>query len=604
MKVDFSGYATKAGLKCTDGRTIMKDAFKDCDGNAVPLVWQHLSNDPEMVIGKAYLEHRNDGMYCYGIFNNNPKALATKELLRHGDVDSMSIHANHLVERNGNVYHGEIKEVSLVMAGANPGAKIEHVTLMHSDGFSEELDDEAVIHHSGEVDNFGNEDLHIDFYHADGSIVDDPDDPYIEHADEEDANDDPDENSGKTIEEIVNSMNAEQKQALYALVGAAKASEKNEAKQSDEGGTKMKTNVFENQGTQDKVLTHSDIVASGIYEKIARATFDDCNTNKTNFKDALKHAAATYGIENIEILFPDAKTVADRPEFVKRRTEWVSTVMSGTKHTPFSRIKSIFADITADEARARGYLKGNKKIEEVFPVMSRITTPQTVYKKQKLDRDDIIDITDFDVVAWLRAEMRIMLEEELARAILIGDGRLVTSPDKIKEDNIRPIWTDDPFYSYKLQIPTADANDLNKLADAFISSRNHYEGAGNPVAFMAPETVTDLLLQRDNDGKRMYKTVQELADGLRVTKIIEVPLFYNKVRTDSTTSKKYALNAIIVNLSDYTVGADKGGQVSMFDDFDIDYNQYKYLIETRISGALTAYHSAIVIETETTASGK
>lgn len=588
MKVDFSGYATKNDIKCTDGRTIKKDAFKHNDGMCVPLVWQHLSNDPTNILGKAFLEHRDDGVYAYGVLNNTSKAQTVKELIRHGDIDSMSIHANKLVERNGEVYHGDIIEVSLVTRGANAGAKIENVTLSHGDGTFTDLEDEAVIHYAGDIDNFGDEDYSIDLYHSDGSLVDDPNDPYLSHADDEEDDD-------ETVEEVFNSLTEKQKNVVYALIGAAMSD--NETTHSDEGGTSMKTNAFENQGP---VKSGGELVHADTIKAIAKATFEDCQNNKTNFKDALTHAAATYGIDNIEILFPDAKAVTDRPEFVKRRTEWVSTVLSGTKHSPFSRIKTMFADITEDEARARGYIKGNQKIEEVFPVMSRTTTPQTIYKKQKLDRDDIIDITSFDVVAWLRAEMRIMLDEEIARAILIGDGRLVTSPDKILEDKIRPIWTDDPFYSYKLQLSSTDAADLNKLADAFIKSRLHYEGSGRPSVFMAPETVTELMLQRDNDGKRMYKTEAELADALRVSKIIEVPLFYNQTRTDDK-GKKWALKAIICNLSDYTVGADKGGQVAMFDDFDIDYNQYKYLLETRISGALTGYHSAIVIETEASA---
>lgn len=590
MKVDFSGYVTKNDIKCTDGRTIKKDAFKHNDGMVVPMVWQHLVNEPANILGKVYLEHRDNGMYGYGVFNNGRRAQDAKELVLHGDIDAMSIHANKLVERNGEVYHGDIIEVSLVTRGANSGAKIENVSISHGDGNYTDLEDEAVIHYAGDIDNFGAEDLVIDLYHHDGTMVEDSDeDDDLVHADDED-----DEDGDETIEEIVNTMTPKQKQAMYAIVGAA-LSDNKEVKQSDEGGNNsMRQNAFENQGP---VKTGGELIHADTVKAIAKATFEDCQNNKTNFKEALKHAAATYGIENIELLFPEAKSLNDRPEFVKRRTEWVSTVLTGTKHTPFSRIKNVFADITEDEARARGYIKGNKKIEEVFPVMSRTTTPQTIYKKQKLDRDDIIDITDFDVVAWLRQEMRIMLDEEIARAILIGDGRLVTSPDKIKEENIRPIWTDDDFYSYKLQIKAADKDDLNVLADAFIRSRLYYEGAGRPVVFMAPETVTELMLQRDNDGKRMYKTEAELADALRVSRIIEVPLFYNQVRTDKE-SKKWALNAIIVNLADYTVGADKGGQITMFDDFDIDYNQYKYLIETRISGALTGHHSAVVIETE------
>lgn len=595
MNVDFSGYVTKNDVRCSDGRTIRKDAFQHNDGNVVPLVWQHLYNDPSMIIGKIFLEHREDGVYGYGTLNHTEKAETMRQLLEHGDITHMSIHANKLVERNGDVYHGDIKEVSLVVAGANPEAVIEHVTLHHSDGMETELDDEAVIHHSGIIDSFDGNGLVIDVYNEDGTL---------QHADDEEEDDDPDDS--ESILDIFNSMTEEQKTVCYAMVGAAldEAESNKSMKQSDidEGGNEMKTTrPFETNGKVEKKgeLTHSEL------ESLAKEVFTDCQENKTSFKDSLMHAAKSYGIENIEILFPDAQAVTNAPEFVKRRTEWVSTVLSGTKHSPFSRIKSLFADITADEARARGYIKGNQKIEEVFPVMSRTTTPQTIYKKQKLDRDDIIDITSFDVVAWLRAEMRVMLDEEIARAILVGDGRLVTSTDKIKEEHIRPIWTDDNFYSYHMELPTAAT--LDDLADAFVSVRNHYEGSGRPVTFMSPETVTNLMLQRDTDGRRLYKTEAELADALRVSKIVEVPVFSGLTRKytpQGGTEKTVKLNAIVVNLADYTIGADKGGQVTMFDDFDIDYNQYKYLIETRISGALTGYHSAIVIETVAGATGK
>lgn len=596
MNVDFSGYVTKNNVTCSDGRKIRKDAFQHNDGNVVPLVWQHLYNDPEMIIGKIFLENREDGVYGYGTLNHTDKAETMRKLLEHGDITSMSIHANKLVERNGEVFHGDIKEVSLVVAGANPEAVIEHVTLHHSDGIETELDDEAVIHHSGIIDSFDGDGQVIDIYNQDGTL---------QHADDKEEADD--NSDGETIAEIFDTLTDKQKNVVYAMIGAAvedanssKTTNSESMKQSDidEGGNEMKTTrPFETNGKVEKKgeLTHSEL------ENLAKDVFTDCQTNKTSFKDALMHAAASYGIENIEILFPDAQAVTNAPEFVKRRTEWVSTVLSGTKHSPFSRIKSLFADITADEARARGYVKGNQKIEEVFPVMSRTTTPQTIYKKQKLDRDDIIDITSFDVVAWLRAEMRVMLDEEIARAILVGDGRLVTSTDKIKEEHIRPIWTDDNFYAYHMEL--AKTATLNDLADAFVRVRNHYEGSGRPVTFMSPETVTDLMLQRDSDGKRLYKTEQELADALRVSKIIEVPIFSGLTRKytpSGGTEKTVKLNAIVVNLADYTVGADKGGQVSMFDDFDIDYNQYKYLIETRISGALTGYHSAIVIETDAT----
>lgn len=599
MNVDFSGYVTKNDVKCSDGRKIRKNAFQHNDGNVVPLVWQHLYNDPEMIIGKMFLENRDDGVYGYGALNHTEKAETMRKLLEHGDITSMSIHANKLVERNGEVFHGDIKEVSLVVAGANPEAVIEHVTLHHSDGLETELDDEAVIHHFGIIDSFDGDGQVIDIYNEDGTL---------QHADDEkDDSEDETASDKETIADVFNTLTDKQKTVVYAMIGAAieESQSKNKSeetmKQSDinEGGNEMKTTrPFETNGKVEKKneLTHSEL------EAFAKEVFTDCQTNKTNFKDALMHAAASYGIENIELLFPDAQAVTNAPEFVKRRTEWVSTVLSGTKHSPFSRIKSLFADITADEARARGYIKGNQKIEEVFPVMSRTTTPQTIYKKQKLDRDDIIDITSFDVVAWLRAEMRVMLDEEIARAILVGDGRLVTSTDKIKEDHIRPIWTDDNFYAYHMEL--AKTATLNDLADAFVRVRNHYEGSGRPVTFMSPETVTDLMLQRDSDGKRMYKTEAELADALRVSRIIEVPIFSGLTRkyTPSGGSEKTVkLNAIVVNLADYTIGADKGGQVSMFDDFDIDYNQYKYLIETRISGALTGYHSAIVIETDATA---
>ncbi|MBD5135261.1 MAG: phage major capsid protein [Lachnospiraceae bacterium] len=605
--VDFSGFVTKNDIKCTDGRTIKNGAFKHCDGMCVPLVWQHCQNDPENILGKIYLEHRDgEGVYGYGIFNNGRKATATKELVLHGDIDSMSIHANKLVERNGEVYHGDIIEVSLVTRGANAGAKIEHVSISHGDGTYTEVDDEAVIHYAGDIDNHGEENLTLDLY-GDGE------DPshQLTH---EDSDDDADED--ETIEDIFNTLTDKQKQAVYAIIGAAVAdsednkttSEKKEDKvkhsdADDEGGNEMRTNAFENQGRvkNSGELTHADIVANGTYADVAKATFDEVFNRNIKFRDALRHAATQYGIENIEILFPDAKSLSNTPELVKRRTEWVTVVMGGTRHVPFSRIKSVFADITADEAKARGYIKGNQKIEEIFPVMTRTTTPQTIYKKQKLDRDDILDITDFDVVAWLRAEMRIMLEEEIARAILIGDGRLVTSPDKISETNVRPIWTDDAFYSYKHQIPAAKSGDVVYLADSFVRARPKYEGRGVPTAFMSPETLTDLLLTRDNNGNRVYKTEQELKDALRVSAIVEVPLFYGLTRADDK-GKKWALNAIIVNLSDYTVGADKGGEISSFNDFDIDYNQEKYLIETRISGALTGYHSAVVIETEATTS--
>ena len=596
VKVDFSGYATRNDIKCTDGRKIKRDSFKHCDGAAVPLVWQHLHNDPGNVIGKAFLENREDGVYAYGCLNDTEKAVNAKKLLAHGDIDHMSIYATNVIEKNGDVLHGDIKEVSLVLSAANPGAVIEHVAIAHSDGSMTDLDDEIVIHHSGFVDSFDGGGAEIEI---EGDTVT----TEIKHADEDDdpdetiEDDDPDE----TIEDIINAMSEKQKNALYAVVGAAVADaagerETTEVEQSDikEGDDEMKFNAFQQkEETKDKTLSHSNLVS------FASAVFSEAR-EVGSFKTAFMHQKQEYGIESIDILFPDATNVdAGGPKFVKRRTEWVDRVLSGTKHTPFSRIKTRFADITADEARAKGYLKGGKKIEEVFPVMQRVTTPQTIYKKQKLDRDDMLDITDFDVVSWLRAEMRVMLDEEIARAVLVGDGRLVTSPDKIKEENVRPIWTDNDFYSYKLQIAAGDYN-YDKLADAFISARLYYEGSGSPEAFVSPETVTEFLLQRDNEGRRMYKTESELTTALRVSNVTEVPVFSGLTRTDSSTGKTYQLDAIITNPIDYSIGADKGGQVTTFDDFDIDYNQYKYLIETRISGALTEHHAAVIIEHEVT----
>lgn len=587
MKFDFSGYATKNNLKCTDGVTIRQGAFSNDDGNIVPLVWNHLHDDPEAIIGKAYLEHREDGTYAYCSLNGTQKAETVRELVKHGDINSMSIYATHVIKQGNDVVHGEIKEVSLVLSPANPGATIEGISISHGDGSMTPVEDECIIRHSGMLDEYDPFDLDVEFYDENGST--------ISHADDEKEDDD-----GETIQDVVDSMTEKQRNTMYALIGAALAEEKKEISQSDKGGEAMKFNAFEQGNTapaKPTTLSHSDI------QKVATMTFNDCHNNKMSFKNALKHAAQTYGIQNIDLLFPDAQELNQSPEFVKRRTEWVSQVISGTKHTPFSHVKTTFADITADEARARGYIKGKQKFEEIFPILKRSTGPQTIYKKQKLDNDDIIDISTFDVVAWLRAEMRLMLEEELARAILIGDGREVSSDDKIKEDCIRPIWTDDPFYAPKLQLKAGSTE--SDLADAFVRSRLHYEGSGRPVTFMSPETVTELMLLKDKDGYRMYKTETELADALRVSKIIEVPAFYGKTRTvkvsDSVT-KTYRLDAIIVNLNDYSIGTNKGGQLSSYEDFDIDYNQHKYLIETRCSGALTGYHTAVVIETEITAS--
>lgn len=574
MEADFSGYATKAGLKCSDGRTIMPDAFKDNDGAKVPLVWQHGHSEPSNVLGHALLENRTDGVYAYGYFNDTEAGKSAKTLVRHGDITCLSIYANKLYEKGKNVLHGSIREVSLVLSGANPGALIDNVNIAHADGDIETLDDEAIIYTGLALEH---------------------EDKKVEETEEVVHADDP------TVQEVYDSLTSEQKDLVHFMIGAAleaagtaEHSEESSTEESEtednlthQEGTEMTRNVFEqNDGTPkapQKTLTHDQL--SAIVEDAKKLG---------SFKEAFLQHAVTYGIENIDLLFPDARTVANSPEFISRRMEWVSGVINGTRHSPFSRIKSQSADITHDEARAKGYVKGNLKREEWFGLAERVTTPQTIYKKQKLDRDDIIDITDLDVVAWLKAEMRVMLDEELARAVLIGDGRDVADPDKIKETNIRPIATDDEFYTHQTLVASTVTGD--DLVDAILLQREFYRGSGNPAMYCTERTLTELLVLKDTLGRRLYSTEAELASALRVSKIVTVPVMEDFEIVDVGDALKTAdLIAILVNLSDYTLGADKGGAVSMFDDFDIDYNQYKYLIETRCSGALTKFKSAQVI---------
>lgn len=553
MAYDFSGYVTKTGLKCSDGRVIQHGAFKECNGTKVPLLWQHGHGDPDNVLGNVVLECRNDGVYGYGTFNNNPKAKTAKELIAHGDISAMSIYANQLVQMGANVTHGCIKEVSLVLAGANPGAFIDNLRFQHGE-IIEDADDEAIIYSGDNM--FENEQTNI------------------QHADEGD----------ETILDVFNTLDAKQKKAVYAMIAMA-AGDSGEMAQSemeeDEG---MPFNVFEGQdeGAAEKTtLTHSEI----------QEILDDakkCGSLKESF---LAHAQS-YGIENIDILFPDAKTVTPTPDFIKRDTDWVAGVLSETRHTPFSRIKSTAADITADEARARGYVKGNLKKEEVIKLLKRVTGPTTIYKKQKLDRDDIIDITDLNVVAWLKSEMRLMLNEELARAILIGDGREADSEDKINEENIRPIWKDDDMYSHHVTVEATTTTE--ELMELILRAKKNYKGSGAPKFYTTSDIVVDMLLLKDNNGRRYYNSVSEVASALGVSGIVEVPVMESQTRTTDTGA--VSLVGIIANLKDYVVGADKGGQVSMFDDFDIDYNQYKYLLETRCSGTLVHPKSALVIE--------
>lgn len=579
---DFSGYATKNDLKCSDGRIIRKDAFKDSDGVKVPLVWKHLHDSVDNILGHAILENRDDGVYAYCKFNDTPSGKTAKSLVEHGDINALSIFANQLTEKSKQVFHGLIREVSLVLSGANPGALIDNLSISHEDGSETVIEDEAIITTGLNISLFGKNDDKDDDQKSKGKD--------IKHANGSSSSDD------KTVQEVLDTFNDEQKTVMYALIAeavdAAEGGDNNgNVNHSDEGDKKlMKKNVFDKKDRSDDekpTLTHDEFIE--IVEEAKK-----CGS----FKEAFLAHAVTYGIENIDLLFPDAKTLTDKPAFVQRRMEWVGTVLNGTYHTPFSRIKSLSADITLDTARAKGYVKGALKKEEFFALSRRITTPGTIYKKQKLDRDDIIDITEMDVVIWLKGEMRMLLDEELARAILVSDGREPENEDKISETNIRPIWKDDDFFSDKVQF-TKDQTTL-AIIDQIITSRENYNGSGNPVLYTTTAFLNSMLLLRDSTGQRLYRSIAELETELRVSKIIEVPVMSGLTRQTGAgpTLKTWSLKGIVVNLKDYSLGADKGGQVSMFDDFDIDYNQYKYLIETRCSGALVLPKSAQVLEQE------
>lgn len=560
-KFDFGGWATKNNLKCSDGRVIIRDAFKHNDGNTVPLVWNHQHNDPLNILGHAVLENRQEGVYAYCTFNNTDAGQNAKQLVEHGDVSALSIYANKLQQQGSNVIHGEIREVSLVLAGANPGAFIDSI-IRHG----EESDEEAVVY-TGE---------YLELAHADNEEKEEPEK-------EEKQKD-------KTVQDVFDTLNEEQKNVVYALVGQALESKDQNDKKDNEGEPNMKHNVFDKE-TENKETTLSHSEMQTIIADAKRY-------------GSIKDSALAHGIENIDYLFPDARTINNTPDFIQRDMGWVQKVMSATHHTPFSRIKSMHADITEDEARARGYIKGKLKKEEVFSLIKRTTDPTTIYKKQKMDRDDVVDITDFDVIAWLKAEMRMMLDEEIARAILIGDGRLPSSDDKISEEKVRPIWKDADLYTVKHLIKTEDGSDSDKKARAFIKaaikSRKNYKGSGNPKMFTTEDIVTDCLLLEDTTGRRIYNSVNDLATALRVSEIVTVPVMEGLKRNGA--SQKVELLGLIVNLKDYNIGADKGGAINMFDDFDIDYNQQKYLIETRCSGALVKPFSAVAIEYQTSES--
>ena len=547
MKYDFAGWATKANMRCSDGLTIMNNAFADNDGETVPLVWNHEHSDSNNVLGHAMLQNRNGGVYAYCTFNKTPNGQNAKEMVKNGDITQLSIYANKLKKRNNCVMHGDIKEVSLVLAGANPGAHIEDV-ICHGDI----MEDQGVIF-TGE-----------DFEEYEGDIE-------LYHAEE-------DQNEEETIADVYNSLTPKQKKVVEFMIGSAL--EDNNMK--GEGENDMKQNAFSNKNNkEEEVLSHSEMTA----------ILDDAKRS-----GSLRESVLAHGITNIDLLFPDYQNVDNKPTWITREMGWVDRVMKGVHHTPFSRIKSMAADLTEDDARARGYIKGNLKKEQVFSLLKRTTDPQTIYKKQKIDRDDAVDITDFDVVAWIKEEMRFMLNEEIARAILIGDGRLASSDDKIKEDHIRPIVNDAALYTIQKSYDVKDLTDSVRIKEfmrSAVKARKDYKGSGSPTLYTTEDMLTDMLLLEDNQGRLLFDSVEKIKAYLRVSDIVTVPPMENY--SYEVDHKKCNLDGIIVNLNDYNVGADKGGAVSMFDDFDIDYNRQKYLIETRCSGALTKPYSAIAI---------
>lgn len=576
-KYDFSGWATRNDMLCADGRTIRKNAFKGNDGTEVPLVWDHNHSGPENVLGHALLENRDEGVYAYCVFNDTEKGKTAKSLVQHGDVRSLSIWANGLMEVGKDVIHGCIRELSLVLSGANPGAFITEI-LAHGDGEDLGLilgyDENIMIYHSADTNN-------------------DTPAPKDDKKDNDKSKSEDDGTGEETVEQIVNTMNDKQQKMLYGLIGQAYEDGKSEGKkEASDDKTKnnepnkedksMKHNLFDkdSQKNDKNTLSHSaiaEIIGDG--------------KRYGSLKESFLAHAAEYGVDQVDMLFPEYQSVnGETPQFIKRQPDgWVDTVMNGVHHTPFSRIKMVHADLREDEARAKGYMKGKLKKEEVFGLLKRTVDPTTVYKKQKMDRDDVIDITGLDVIAWLKGEMRMMLNEEIARAILFGDGRSTLSEDKISETNIIPIVADAELYTIK-KVVTPEANE--KLGHALITSavkaQDDYEGSGNTTLYAASSTITDMLLLEDADGHRMYKDMNELALAMNVNRIIRVP----------ASIIPTGIYGVIVDLNDYNVGADKGGAVNMFDDFDIDYNQMKYLIETRCSGALTKPYSAIVLKSE------
>lgn len=586
MNWDFAGWATKNDLRCSDGRIIRRNAFKVNDGQKVPLVWNHKHNSPKDVLGHAVLENRDEGVYAYCSFNDTENGQAAKKQVVHGDVNALSIWANNLQQNGHEVVHGVIREVSLVLAGANPGAFIESV-LAHGEPM-EDYDSEGIFY----VDS------KITLAHADEKKEDD------KMPEEKKKESNPD--GGETVKEVFDTLTDKQKKVVSFIVGQAiqdsKSKESN--KKEDE---EMKHNVFD-RDERSNVLSHSDVEA--LFEEARRVgSLKQVVNDAMEEGGILAHAIdttgmethsgnQTYGFNDPDMLFPDFRSLNNPPDWISREMGWVQKVMSGVHRTPFSRIKSQYANITEDDARARGYIKGKQKKTEVFSILKRTTSATTIYKLQKMDRDDIIDITDFDVVAWIKAEMRVMLDEEIARAILIGDGRQPDSEDHIPEDHVRPIVSDVPLFNVKVPVEVASDATRDVVAsetvDAVIRARKYYKGSGNPTFFTTEDVVTDMLLMKDAIGHRLYKTEAELATALRVSNIVTVePMEGYQIEDDE--KQKRDLIGVIVNLADYNVGADKGGEVNLFDDFDLDFNKYTYLIETRISGALIKPFSALTI---------
>lgn len=591
---DFGGWATRNNIQCSDGRTIMKDAFKQNDGQKVPLVWNHQHNDPSEVLGHALLENRDDGVYAYCKFNNTESGQTAKSLVMNGDVDKLSIYANKLKSQMNNVVHGCIREVSLVLAGANPGAYIDSV-IVHGEGA--EAEEEVIIYNDGEISLSDEEDNNSEETPDNEEKIEHSNDTNKEKEDStkmgEDKKDDV--KKEKTIKEIIDTMNDEQKEAMYAVVGQALENQANgegdEADEEDGGEETMKHNVFNNDNN-DEVLQHSEIIAEAMAD----------GKKYGSLRESFLQHAAINNITDLNKLFPDATELYKEPYMIEKDNSWVAKVMNAVKHTPFSRVKTTFGRMNEETARAKGYIKGNKKANIALAVLNRVTTPTTVYIKNEIDRDDVIDITDFDVVAWQKREMRKQLDKELALAMLLGDGRDISDPNKINVQNIRPVISDDAMYTIKYTVTkgkdyTQEGNSYSDndsrtkgIIRAAIRSRKDYKGSGTPTFFTTEDVLTDMLLIEDQNGRRIYNSINDLATALRCKEIVTIPEMEAEAYKD--------IYGVIVNMADYTAGADKGGSVNMFDDFDIDYNQMKYLIETRMSGALTVPYSAIVLKKE------